>query len=43
MFELSYNIVLKSNIKEKEFIDELRVRNGNLKILLSHETDGLDL
>ncbi len=34
MFELSYNIKLKKNISEKEFIDDLRVRNGNLNIVL---------
>lgn len=43
MFELTYSITLKSDIKEKNFIDELRIRNGNLKILLSHETDHFDL
>ena len=34
MFELSYNINLKDNINEKEFIDEIRVRNGNLTVNL---------
>ena len=32
LFRLSYEIVLKDNKKEKEFIDELRVKNGNLEI-----------
>lgn len=36
LFELNYKISLKKDINEKEFIDELRVRNGNLKIVLSH-------
>lgn len=36
MFELTYNIKLKNDIKEKEFIDDIRVRNGNLKVSLSH-------
>lgn len=36
MFELTYQVVLKKNINEKEFIDKLRVKNGNLKIALSH-------
>lgn len=36
LFDLSYNILLKKDINEKEFIDELRVRNGNLKIILTH-------
>lgn len=32
MFRLSYRIVMKDPTKEKEFIDELRIRNGNLEI-----------
>ena len=36
LFELTYMVDLNSNINEKEFIDEIRVRNGNLKIMLSH-------
>lgn len=34
MFELSYRIELRNMEKEKEFIDELRCRNGNLSIIL---------
>lgn len=34
MFELTYEIVLKDDSKEKKFIDELRTRNGNLNIIL---------
>lgn len=34
MFELKYDIILKDQKLEKEFIDELRCRNGNLTILL---------
>ena len=34
MFELSYNISLKNNINEKDFIDEIRMRNGNLTVNL---------
>lgn len=36
MFELKYLVTLKENINEKEFIDKIRVRNGNLKISISH-------
>lgn len=36
MFELTYNVKLKNDMKEKNFIDEIRVRNGNLKVSLSH-------
>ncbi len=43
LFDLSYNIILKSDINEKEFIDELRVKNGNLKITLSHPIDGMEM
>lgn len=36
MYELTYEIELKDN-NEKDFIDELRTRNGNLTITLNHE------
>ncbi len=36
MFELSYDVTLRDPAQEKRFIDELRTRNGNLNILLSH-------
>lgn len=36
LYKLTYRITLKSDIKEKEFLDELRVKNCNLKVLLSH-------
>ena len=32
LFKLSYRIVLKDKKEEKEFIDELRTKNGNLEI-----------
>ena len=32
MFKLSYRVVLKDQKQEKTFIDELRIRNGNLEI-----------
>lgn len=35
VFRITYNIKLKDPMKEKEFIDELRIRNGNLDIALS--------
>lgn len=34
MLELQYDIMLKKGMSEKEFIDELRLRNGNLTIQL---------
>ena len=35
LFKLKYDITLKKDINEKEFIDELRTRNGNLEISVS--------
>ncbi len=34
MFELTYNVAVKKGVDEKAFIDDLRVRNGNLNIML---------
>ena len=35
LYDLTYNIKLKSGIKEKDFLDEIRVKNCNLKVSLS--------
>ena len=35
LYKLTYNIKIKRNIKEKDFLDEIRVKNCNLKVLLS--------
>lgn len=35
LFEITYLINIKDNINEKEFIDKIRIKNGNLKIVLS--------
>jgi hypothetical protein len=35
MYRLTYNICMKPGAKEKEFIDALRCRNGNLEISIS--------
>ncbi|MCR4660910.1 MAG: DUF4956 domain-containing protein [Clostridia bacterium] len=32
MYKLSYRIIMKNPVEEKEMIDELRIRNGNLEI-----------
>lgn len=37
MFRLTYNLTLKDASKEKEFIDRLRCRNGNLEISVSKQ------
>lgn len=39
MFKLTYNIQMKDNKLEKQFIDELRCRNGNLEISISLSSD----
>ena len=36
LYKLTYDITMKPSVKEKDFLDELRVKNCNLKILLSH-------
>ena len=36
LYKLTYDITMKPNIKEKAFLDELRIKNCNLKVLLSH-------
>ena len=33
-YELIYIINLKKNIKEKEFLDEIRIRNGNMLVMI---------
>ena len=43
LFKLSYEIVLTDPSLEKEFIDNLRTRNGNLEISLSeYQTQSTD-
>lgn len=32
LIKIKYDVVLKEDILEKDFIDELRVKNGNLEI-----------
>lgn len=36
LYKLTYDITLKKGVKEKDFLDEVRVKNCNLKVLLSH-------
>ncbi len=35
MFKLTYEVIMKRGMNEKEFVDALRCRNGNLEIALS--------
>ncbi|SFP84083.1 protein of unknown function [Oscillibacter sp. PC13] len=41
LFKLTYNITLRDAAKEKEFIDQLRCRNGNLEISISQQETGV--
>jgi len=41
LFELTYQVVMKSFDNEKEFIDDLRSRNGNLSIILERPNMGI--
>lgn len=44
LFKLTYNVTLKDVSKEKEFIDQLRCRNGNLEIcMMRQETSSMEL
>lgn len=44
MFRLTYNLTMKDAAKEKEMIDKLRCRNGNLEITVSkQETTVMEL
>ena len=36
IYELRYQLILKENQNEKQFIDEIRVRNGNLPVMLGN-------
>lgn len=42
LFELTYTIKEKDDINEKEFIDSIRERNGNLNIMLMRVTQDED-
>ena len=37
MYELIYDVKIKPNHKEKEFIDEIRCRNGNMLVALERQ------
>jgi hypothetical protein len=38
MFKVTYSVVLKDPKQEKEFIDEIRTRNGNLEVSLYEDS-----
>lgn len=43
LYKLKYSIILKKNKSEKDLIDELRTRNGNLEILIFKEEEENEL
>lgn len=40
LFKLTYDLTLKTPNQEKGFLDQLRLRNGNLEISLCHQDSG---
>ena len=42
MFRVTYNLTMKKDANEKEMIDMLRCRNGNLEITLSKQDNSVD-
>lgn len=38
LFKLTYSIILNDNQEEKQFIDDLRCRNGNLEIIIAKQS-----
>ncbi len=43
LYELTYSINMKQEANEKQFIDSLRCRNGNLNIILCKQPEGAEL
>jgi predicted transport protein len=41
LFKLTYNVKFKELNTEKNFIDELRCRNGNLEITMSNQENSV--
>ena len=42
MYELTYEVKLKKDTPEKEFIDQLRIRNGNLNITMALMSENIN-
>lgn len=42
MFRLTYNLTMKKNASEKEMLDMLRCRNGNLEITISKQDNSVE-
>lgn len=43
LYELSYKVSLKEDLCSKKLMDDIRVRNGNLKIVLERPMDNYEL
>jgi uncharacterized membrane protein YhiD involved in acid resistance len=43
LFQLTYRVVLKADVNEKRFIDKIRSKNGNLKVVLSQPMEEEEL
>ena len=41
LFKLTYDVTMKDATLEKKFIDQLRLRNGNLEIALGHQDNAV--
>ena len=41
LFKLTYDVTMKDTALEKKFIDQLRLRNGNLEIALGHQDNAV--
>lgn len=42
LFELTYDVQMKADADEKTFLDEIRCRNGNLKIIFCTKEQGIE-
>ena len=42
MYELTYEVKLKKDTPEKDFIDQLRIRNGNLNITMALMSENIN-
>lgn len=43
LFTITYDICLRKDVNEKEFIDDIRCRNGNLTVILGREQNEMSL
>lgn len=42
LFELTYDVQMRADADEKKFLDEIRCRNGNLKIIFCTKEQGIE-